>query len=172
STYIEPYIGLVPEEYHRYASGYANITYTYDNRFNAFASFRKDYADLFGANAKFRGKPLWSVGASWNLSNEAFLQETVWVSSLKLRTSYGVTGNIYQGATSYMTASTGNVNPYTLKPQASISSPAIPLEVGKTRVERESISSLEHRLRGSLDYYYKGDGYFSRSRWIFPRFPR
>lgn len=158
STYIEPYIGLVPEEYHRYASGYANITYTYDNRFNAFASFRKDYADLFGANAKFRGKPLWSVGASWNLSNEAFLQETVWVSSLKLRTSYGVTGNIYQGATSYMTASTGNVNPYTLKPQASISSPANPnLKWEKTATLNVGVdfTFLEHRLRGSLDYYYK-----------------
>lgn len=60
--YIEPTIDMVQEEYHRYASGYANITYTYDNRFNLFASFRKDYADLFGANAKFRGRPLWSVG--------------------------------------------------------------------------------------------------------------
>ena len=46
--YIGNAIDIVPEEHHRYASGYMNVTYTYDNRYNAFASFRKDYADLFG----------------------------------------------------------------------------------------------------------------------------
>ncbi|MBS7199073.1 MAG: SusC/RagA family TonB-linked outer membrane protein [Bacteroidales bacterium] len=158
SEYIEPYIGLVPEEYHRYASGYMNLTYTYDNRYNVFASFRKDYADLFGANAKFRGKPLWSVGASWNLYNESFLSDVAWLNSLKLRVSYGVTGNIYQDATSYMTASTGDVNRYTSQPQAAISSPANPnLKWEKTATTNVGVdfSFFEHRLRGSLDWYHK-----------------
>ncbi len=156
--YIEPFIGLVPEEWHRYASGYMNLTYTYDDRYNLFGSFRKDYADLFGANAKFRGKPLWSVGASWNMGNENFFSEVKWLNSLKLRLSYGKTGNIYQGATSYMTASTGEVNSITQMPVASIDSPANPnLKWEKTATTNVGIdfSVLDHRLRGSVDYYYK-----------------
>ena len=164
--YIEPYIGLVPEEYHRYASGYMNLTYTYDERYNLFASFRKDYADLFGANAKFRGKPLWSVGASWNMSNEYFLADVQWLNSLKLRLSYGKTGNIYQGATSYMTASTGEVNNYTQMPVATVDSPANPnLKWEKTATTNVGVdfSLLDHRLRGSVDYYYKkGTDIFSQ----------
>ena len=164
--YIEPYIGLVPEEYHRYASGYMNLTYTYDERYNLFASFRKDYADLFGANAKFRGKPLWSVGASWNMSNEYFLADVQWLNSLKLRLSYGKTGNIYQGATSYMTASTGEVNNYTQMPVATVDSPANPnLKWEKTATTNVGVdfSLLDHRLRGSVDNYYKkGTDIFSQ----------
>ena len=166
SNYIEPYLGLVPEELHHYASGYMNLTYTYDNRYNLFGSFRKDYADLFGANAKFRGKPLWSVGASWNLSNEYFLNEVKWLNSLKLRLSYGKTGNIYQGATSYMTASTGNINYYTQQPVATVDSPANPnLRWEKTATTNVGVdfSLLDHRLRGSVDYYYKkGTDIFSQ----------
>ncbi|HIX02592.1 MAG TPA: SusC/RagA family TonB-linked outer membrane protein [Candidatus Odoribacter faecigallinarum] len=166
SDYIEPYLGLVPEELHHYASGYMNLTYTYDNRYNLFGSFRKDYADLFGANAKFRGKPLWSVGASWNLSNEYFLNEVKWLNSLKLRLSYGKTGNIYQGATSYMTASTGNINYYTQQPVATVDSPANPnLKWEKTATTNVGVdfSLLDHRLRGSFDYYYKkGTDIFSQ----------
>ena len=59
---------------------------------------------------KYRGKPLWSVGVAWNIENEGFMKEQAWVNYLKLRASYGATGNIYQGATSYMTASTGETN--------------------------------------------------------------
>ena len=164
--YIRPFIGLVPEEYHRYASGYANITYTYDNRLNAFASYRKDYADLFGANAKFRGKPLWSVGASWNIYHEGFMQDITWINNLKLRVSYGKTGNIYQEATSYMTAKTGDVNSYTQKPQAVIDSPANPdLKWEKTATTNIGVdfTLFDYRLRGSLDYYYKkGTDIFSK----------
>ena len=164
--YIEPYIGVVPEEYHRYASGYMNLTYTYDDRYNLFASFRKDYADLFGANAKFRGKPLWSVGASWNMDKAVFLESVTWLNSLKLRFSYGKTGNIYQDATSYMTASTGDINEFTQQPVATIDSPANPnLKWEKTATTNVGVdfSLFDHRLRGSFDYYYKkGTDIFSQ----------
>ena len=64
---------------------------------------------MYGLNVKLRGRPLWSAGVAWNINNESFLRGVNWINALKLRLSYGVTGNIYQGATSYMTAtSTGN----------------------------------------------------------------
>lgn len=134
------------------------MTYTYDEKYNVFGSFRKDYADVYGLNAKFRGTPLWSVGAGWLMHNESFMKDIKWVNFLKLRASYGVTGNIYQGATSYMTATSGNLNSYTNLPYSEIESPANPnLKWEQSRTTNIGIDFglLDNRLRGSFDYYNK-----------------
>ena len=158
SPYIENGMNPITEVKHRYASGYANVTYTYNDRYNVFGSFRKDYADVYGLNAKYRGKPLWSVGGAWNIDQEDFMKPVQWVNYLKLRLSYGATGNIYQGATSYLTASTGKLNTYTNLPYATIDSPANPdLSWEKTYSTNlgSDYSLWDIRLRGSLDYYHK-----------------
>ncbi len=155
---IDPQIGLVRETVHRYGSGYVNASYTYDRRYNAFASFRRDYTDVFGLEARYRGKPLWSVGAGWNVHNEAFMAETAWVDFLKARLTYGVTGNIYHGATSFMTALTGTNNPATSQPRSSIASPANPdltWEQTATLNAGVDFSLFDNRLTGSLDLYRK-----------------
>ena len=158
APYFEEGMGVEKEVRHKYASGYFNATYTYDEKYNLFASFRKDYADVYGLNAKFRGKPLWSVGLGWIASNEPFMKDVKWLNFLKLRLSYGVTGNIYQGATSYMTASTGTLNYVTNLPIATIVSPANPnLKWEQNRTTNIGIdySLFNNRLRGALDYYKK-----------------
>ncbi len=156
--YIENSMGIIADSHHKYASGYFNATYTYDSRYNIFGSFRKDYADVYGLNAKFRGKPLWSVGAGWIVSNESFMKDVTWVNFLKLRLSYGVTGNIYQGATSYMTASSGDLNRHTNQPYGTITSPANPnlkWEQNRTTNIGVDFSLLNNRLRGAVDIYNK-----------------
>jgi hypothetical protein len=158
TPYLENGMGIVKEVRHRYGSGYFNATYTYDNKYNIFGSFRKDYADIYGLDAKFRGRPLWSVGIGWNAHNESFLRDLSWMDFLKLRFSYGVTGNIYQGATSHMTASSGDINSTTNLPVASISSPANPdlrWEQNRTTNVGLDYGFMSYRLRGSLDYYVK-----------------
>lgn len=158
NTYINGYINPVKEQKHRYASGYANLTYTYNERYNLFGSFRTDYADIYGLDTKFRGTPLWSVGASWNIDKESFMKAISWLDALKLRTSYGITGNIYQGATSYMTASTGSMNESTLLPISVVQSPANPeLRWEKTTTMNVGVdfSLFNYRLNGSIDFYNK-----------------
>lgn len=158
TPYMQDGMSPVMEERHRYASGYANLTYTYDEKYNVFGSFRKDYADVYGLNAKFRGKPLWSVGAGWNLHNENFIKPIHWINFLKLRVSYGVTGNIYQGATSYMTATSTGMNQYTNRPYGEVESPANPnLKWEQSRTTNVGIdfAVLDNRLSGSIDYYNK-----------------
>lgn len=158
SPYIEDGIGVVQEVRHRYASGYFNATYTYDSKYNVFGSFRKDYADVYGLNAKYRGRPLWSVGGGWLIHNEKFMKDQTWANFLKLRVSYGVTGNIYQGATSYMTASTGEINDITGLQIGEIESPANPnLKWEKTKTVNIGVdfSLIDSRLRGSFDWYNK-----------------
>lgn len=158
SPYLEDGMGVVVEQHHRYASGYFNLTYTFDDRYNVFGSFRKDYADVYGLNAKFRGKPLWSVGAGWNAHNEKFMKDIEWLNFLKLRVSYGVTGNIYQEATSYMTATSTGVNSYTNLPYGEVESPANPnlkWEQSRTTNIGVDFAFLDNRISGSLDYYNK-----------------
>lgn len=156
--YIADCMDIITEVKHRYGSGYANFTYTYDERYNLFASWRKDYADVYGLNVELRGKPLWSVGGAWNIDAEQFMKDQTWANYLKLRFSYGATGNIYQGATSYMTASTGETNYYTHLPMAKITSPGnANLKWEKSKITNIGIdySLFDNRVRGALDYYYK-----------------
>ncbi|MDE6378646.1 MAG: hypothetical protein K2K72_07875, partial [Duncaniella sp.] len=89
---------------HRFYSIYAIGNYVYDRRYSLSGSYRVDKCDLFGTDPKFRGRPLWSVGGSWNANNEAFMQPYTWIDALKLRVSYGLTGNIDSNVSSYLTA--------------------------------------------------------------------
>ena len=99
--YFDSAIGVMPETTHRFNSNYANATYTYNSRYNVFGSYRIDYADVFGLDEKFRGKPLWSAGASWNLQRESFLANLDWINQLKFRTTYGIPETLFKASAAY-----------------------------------------------------------------------
>ena len=159
-------MGLQKDIMHRFASGYANLTYTYDRKYNLFGSLRKDYADLFGGDEKYRGRPLWSVGASWVASNENFIGQYPWVNYLKLRTSYGLTGNIRN--VSALLVGTAGINNLTQEPNATVSNPPNPqLRWEKTATMNIGIdfSILDNRLKGTMDWYHrKGTDLFAQKR--------
>jgi TonB-linked SusC/RagA family outer membrane protein len=142
---------------HRFYSIYFNGNYTYDNRYAASFSYRVDKADLFGADPKYRGRPLWSVGASWNIQNETFMKSLKWIDALKLRASYGLTGNIDQSVSSYLTAAMG-VNSLNGKKSATLNTPPNDqLRWEKTSSWNAGVdfSFFGNRLSGSLDAYLK-----------------
>ena len=156
SMSIHPNFG-VSETNHNYVSYYANANYTYDRRYSVFASYRRDLTDLFGTDPKFRRRPLWSAGLSWNLQHENFMQDVKPVNVLKLRASYGLTGNIDQSTSSYMTASTG-VNQYTGERWSTLNTPPNDqLRWEKTATVNLGLdfALLDHRVTGSLDWYHK-----------------
>jgi TonB-dependent starch-binding outer membrane protein SusC len=65
--------------------------YTYDGRYIVTASFRRDGSSKFGPNYRWGNFP--SVAVAWRASNENFLKNVNWLDNLKLRVSYGYTGN-------------------------------------------------------------------------------
>ena len=77
----------------RFASLFANAAYTYDSRYTLSGSIRRDGSNLFGLKTNDQWNPFWSAGAAWNISNESFFQ-SAWINNLKLRSSYGFSGNI------------------------------------------------------------------------------
>lgn len=98
---------------HRYISFYAAGGYSYKNLYNVTGSIRIDQADLFGTNPKYRYRPLWSVGASWNISNENFMKDVSWIDMLSIKGSYGVTGNVDQSSSPYVLISLGTSSFFT-----------------------------------------------------------
>jgi TonB-linked SusC/RagA family outer membrane protein len=78
-------------------SGIARINYSFDERYLFTASLRADGSSKFGENNKWGYFP--SVGAAWRISEEKFAAGLGSVSDLKLRVSYGETGN--QGISPY-----------------------------------------------------------------------
>jgi TonB-dependent starch-binding outer membrane protein SusC len=73
------------------ASFFSRVDYSFANKYFAEFSIRADGSSRFGANNKFGYFP--SIGAGWRIKQESFLQSADFLSDLKLRASYGVTGN-------------------------------------------------------------------------------
>ena len=143
---------------HRYYSIYFTGNYTYDRRYSASFSYRVDNTDLFGADAKFRRRPLWSIGGSWNMHNEKFMQPaSSWLDVLKLRFSYGLTGNIDQSVSSFLTAAI-SVNNLSGDKMATLNTPPNDdLRWEKTASWNVGLdfSLFRNRLSGSIDWYHK-----------------
>lgn len=72
-------------------SALSRVMYSYDNKYLLSASIRGDGSSKFAPGRKWGYFPAISVG--WVASEESFLKEVNWMSTLKLRASYGVTGN-------------------------------------------------------------------------------
>ncbi|NBC02365.1 MAG: SusC/RagA family TonB-linked outer membrane protein, partial [Bacteroidetes bacterium] len=72
-------------------SYFARVSYTYDNKYMATFTGRIDGSSRFGDNSKYGYFP--SGGLAWLVSDEAFMSDFNQVDVLRLRTSYGITGN-------------------------------------------------------------------------------
>lgn len=89
------------ETKHRFISFYSNFGYSYRQKYNLTGSVRIDQADMFGADPKYKYRPLWSVGGSWNLHREDFFNIND-INLLKLRLTYGISGNVDQTTTPFL----------------------------------------------------------------------
>lgn len=69
----------------------ARVNYSYNNKYLLTATFRTDGSSRFGADNRWGAFP--SVSLGWRVSEEDFMQDVNWLSELRLRTSYGLTGN-------------------------------------------------------------------------------
>ena len=77
----------------RLSSIFARVQYNYKGKYLFSGVFRRDVSSLFSAEdgRNIGYFPSGSIG--WNIAEENFLQNVDWISSLKLRMSYGVLGN-------------------------------------------------------------------------------
>jgi len=145
------------DQTNRFVSYYANAAYTYKQRYTLSASARKDESNLFGVNANQKGVPLWSSGLSWNVSDESFYH-LAWLPYLRLRATYGYSGNVNTSISAYTTLQYEGPDPNTNLPYAYVVYPANPsLRWEKTGMLNFGIDfgSKDKRINGSLEYYVK-----------------
>lgn len=69
----------------------AAISYDYDNRYLADATYRTSASSLYGSDNRWASS--YSFGLGWNLHNEGFLEDVEWFKQFKVRGSLGLTGN-------------------------------------------------------------------------------
>ena len=70
---------------------FSRLNYSYDNKYYLSTSFRRDGSSVFGRDNRWGS--FYSVGASWNIHKENFMENVSFVDRLKLRGSWGEVGN-------------------------------------------------------------------------------
>lgn len=70
----------------------SRIEYNYDNKYYVSGSFRRDGSSRLGPDVRWGN--FWSVAGSWRIDREEFMKNASFISSLRLRGSYGVNGTL------------------------------------------------------------------------------
>ncbi|RYC71176.1 SusC/RagA family TonB-linked outer membrane protein [Spirosoma sordidisoli] len=132
------------------------INYDYNDKYLLTLTARADGSSRFGVNNKYGFFPSAAVG--WNLSNESFLKSSTWVDLLKLRVSYGSTGNTainpYQTQTllTRTTYAFGSTPAYGYRPN-SIGNPDLKWETTTTGNIGLDFSLYRGRVSGTIEVY-------------------
>jgi TonB-dependent starch-binding outer membrane protein SusC len=141
-----------------FVSLYANIGYTYKNKYSLTSSARKDAANIFGVETNRKWKPFWTIGGSWDVSKEAFFTSNT-IQNLRLRLTYGYQGNVNNSLSPYtiiglQSAASNFVN----EPWASIGTPANPQlsweRVGQTNFGID-LRAFKSRVVLGFDIFYR-----------------
>ncbi|MEO6521976.1 MAG: TonB-dependent receptor [Mucilaginibacter sp.] len=72
-------------------SDFFRVNYSYKDKYLLQGSIRRDGSSVFGTNNSWGNFP--SIGVAWRISEESFMKKQSFISDLKLRASYGETGN-------------------------------------------------------------------------------
>ena len=145
-------------------SGFARVSYNYDERYLAEANLRYDLSSRF--HQANRGGLFPSVSAGWRLSEEPFMDfAKPYVDNLKFRASWGMLGNQYVGSSDYpylsilesitdglsligSSATTGYV-------QSTLANPDLTWEQIKMFDLGFDLAMLDNRLTMTFDWYNK-----------------
>ncbi|MBA2744998.1 MAG: SusC/RagA family TonB-linked outer membrane protein, partial [Flavisolibacter sp.] len=114
------------------------------------ATMRADGSTRFGENNKYGYFP--SVGVAWNISQEDFLTGNTTLSNLKLRASWGKTGN--QEFPSGASLSRFGLGQQTIS-QSNYGNEDLKWETSTTSNVGIDFGILNNRIFGSVDYFYK-----------------
>lgn len=125
--------------------------YNYDQKYFGEFSINRDGSSQFYKDNRWG--TFWSVGASWIISKEKFMQNLHWLNYLKLRAAYGSVGNnVAAGHQAYL-------NLYSF-----FDNSIIPTQIGNEKLKWEATKTLDIALEGSLfnDRFTFSIGYFNK----------
>ena len=133
--------------FNRFLSYYFNGSYTFYGKYTATMSLRKDESNIFGVVTNQKGVPLWSTGVLWAADP-----------ALKLRASFGYTGNVNNTVSAHLTSRTmAGQNTFKEFYSFIINPPNPSLRWEKIRNLNIGVdfSIYSKRISGSADYWTK-----------------
>ena len=136
----------------RLASYFADVHYSYADKYYLSGSFRRDGSSVFGTDNRWGN--FWSVGGKWRISGEEFLSENEIITNATLRASYGTVGNqdISWYAARGFYSSGYNYNQMPGMRPTSIPNPELTWEVSKKFDIGFDLSFLQ-RIHLTFDFY-------------------
>ena len=137
------------------------FNYAYDNRYLVSLSLRTDGSSKFGPERQWGWFP--AVSAGWRISEEPFMRDLTTINQLKLRASWGITGNndivnyaaydkLYPANYTFGTANT--VSPGLANTSATLANRSISWEQTNEFDVGIDLSLVNTRINLTLDYYY------------------
>jgi TonB-linked SusC/RagA family outer membrane protein len=140
---------------YRFASYFTRLNYKFNDKYLLGLSARIDGSSRFGADNRYGFFP--AVSAGWILSEENFLKNIEFISFLKLRASWGKTGNAEIGNFPQLGLFTGDAGYGALPGQrpVQLSNPNLGWESTQQIDIGLDFGILKNRINGEIDYYEK-----------------
>ena len=144
-------------------SYFSRVGYTFKDRYVLNLSARRDASSVFGANNRWG--TFYGVGFAWSISEEEFMKSVDVISNLKLRGSYGKTGNdniqpfltsqsIWKGSANNIVYSFGDGTPYSIGSIVnSMANPDLKWEETTQYDMGVDVGFLKNKLNFTFDYY-------------------
>lgn len=141
---------------YRFVSFFSNVGYTYKGKYSISASIRKDASNLFGLKTNDKWNPIWSLGASWNISKEKFYHLSC-LPDLRLRLTYGLSGNIdpSKSAVTTIRYSTATYTSFSSANFIQYPNPDLRWETAAMLNAGIDFRFTNPQLSGSIEYYHK-----------------
>ncbi|MCF0061107.1 TonB-dependent receptor [Dyadobacter chenwenxiniae] len=147
--------GSSSETNYRFLSYFLRLNYKFSDKYLLAASARIDGSSRFGANSRYGFFP--SVSAGWVLTEEAFLKNNNTLSFLKLRGSYGTTGNSEIGDFPQLGLFSGDAGYAGAAGQrpSQLANPNLKWETTNQADFGLDFGLFNNRINGEIDYYVK-----------------
>ena len=138
------------------------VFYSYKDRYLFTANLRNDESSRFATEQRSKLFPSGSIG--WRISEESFMKNIKWLNDLKVRASYGNTGNQFTGVNfAYLSTLGTNIGYVIGTGQRSVSAVA-PLTLNNIKLHWETTTQLDfgldftmmnYKLSGTVDFFDK-----------------
>jgi TonB-linked SusC/RagA family outer membrane protein len=131
------------------------INYNYQGKYVADLTYRREGSSKFAKDQRYGN--FWSVGAAWNLSQETFLANANWLNNLRVRASYGISGNSDVGINQYqaLLSYDADYNAEGAVYPSRFGNAALTWEKNKNMDVGFDFGVLEGKVNGSFSYFNK-----------------
>lgn len=150
-------VDVVKDQLTNLASAYFSGSYIFNDKYTLNFNTRTDFSNNFGASAREKFLPTWSVSGRWDLAEDLFKHSSK-VNTLAIRASYGYQGNMLENQTPELIIKQGSIDPITGEYYSNIAyypNPNLKWEKNGEVNIAVDFAFFHNKINGSLTYFHK-----------------